>query len=101
MWKRGKKEKRGNRRAHAHRKSRRAKAGYKNKGTGTFSVFFKAQDVDRVYSGLEKCVEQFSKSEKRRSLHDRLEDAKRESQARNQIEKNSPEKEVGRGKEER
>ena len=73
----------------------------KNKGTGTFSVFFKAQDVDRVYSGLEKCVEQFSKSEKRRSLHDRLEDAKRESQARNQIEKNSPEKEVGRGKEER
>lgn len=37
----------------------------KNRETGNYIVFFKGQDVDRVYVGLQKCVQDFEKNRKK------------------------------------
>lgn len=37
----------------------------KDTETQNYTVFFKGQDVDRVYKGLQKCVENFQKGSKK------------------------------------
>ena len=49
---------------------------------GPYQVYFKAQDVDRVYLGLQKCLESFAGSKERKPIREIIEAATREARAR-------------------
>lgn len=72
----------------------------KDKETGEFNVFFKAQDVDRVYKGLEKVVKDFDKTKK--PVKETVEQAKQKAEERT-ANREAPDKKrsVDRGHDER
>lgn len=53
----------------------------KDRTTGEYSVFFKAQDIDRVYNGLEKCIKGFvaEKVKERKPIKEAMENAKKKA----------------------
>ena len=51
---------------------------------GVYKVFFKGQDVDRVYAALEKCVKDYESYNRRRPVKETLQDAKEEAEKRSQ-----------------
>lgn len=51
---------------------------------GVYKVFFKGQDVDRVYAALEKCVKDYESYNRRRPVKETLQDAKEEAEKRAQ-----------------
>lgn len=69
--------------------------------TKKYTVFFKGQDVERVYSGLEKCVANFDRTSKK-PMKEVMEKAEQKAEERNANRK-PPEHEqsVDRGKETR
>ncbi len=72
----------------------------KNRDNGNYLVFFKAQDVDRVYNGLHKCVQNFNKTQKKQ-IKEVMKEAKQKSEEKNKQNNLSHEHKVERGKEER
>lgn len=73
----------------------------KDTETQNYTVFFKGQDVDRVYKGLQKCVENFQKGSKK-PIKEVMKEAEEKAAQRN-AERTSPEHEhsADRGKEAR
>lgn len=53
----------------------------KDRASGNYSVFFKSQDVDRVYAGLAKCVEQMD-GKSRRPMKEVMQEAEQRAAAR-------------------
>lgn len=56
---------------------------YKEKGTNTYRLFFKAQDIDRIHLAMEQCVSDFEKSKGRQPMDKQLDAAAKEAQERN------------------
>lgn len=54
----------------------------RDKTTQQYTVFFKSQDVERVYSGLEKCVAGFDRTVKKKPVKEVFKEAEKESQRR-------------------
>ncbi len=73
----------------------------KDRELGNYTVFFKGQDVDRVYTGLKKCVQDFDKGQKK-PIKEVMQEARQRAEKRN-AERKSPEHEyrADRGKDER
>lgn len=73
----------------------------KDRETANYTVFFKGQDVDRVYSGLQKCVQNFDRAQKK-PIREVMQEAEQRANKRN-AERSSPEHEhkAERGKEAR
>ena len=73
----------------------------KDTETQNYTVFFKGQDVDRVYKGLQKCVENFQKGSKK-PIKEVMKEAEEKAAQRN-AERTPPEHEhsADRGKEAR
>lgn len=71
----------------------------KDTETQNYTVFFKGQDVDRVYKGLQKCVENFQKGSKK-PIKEVMKEAEEKAAQRN-AERTPPEHEhsADRGKE--
>lgn len=73
----------------------------KDTETQNYTVFFKGQDVDRVYKGLQKCVENFQKGSKK-PIKEVMKEAEEKAAQRN-AKRTPPEHEhsADRGKEAR
>lgn len=73
----------------------------KDRTSGNHTVFFKGQDIDRVYAGLQKCVQDFSKG--KRPIKEVMRDAEEKAAQRAADRQKAPEKErsADRGCEER
>lgn len=73
----------------------------KDRESGNHTVFFKGQDVERVYSGLQKCVQNFDKA-KKKPIKEIMQEAEQRANQRN-AERKSPEHEhkAERGKDTR
>lgn len=50
---------------------------------GTFQLYFKAQDIDRVHQGMENCVKNFDRTAGRKPMEEQLGSAVREARERN------------------
>lgn len=70
--------------------------------SGNYTVFFKGQDVDRVYTGLQKCVQDFDKG-KKRPIKEVMRDAEEKAAQRASERQKVPDKEksADRGHDER
>lgn len=50
----------------------------REKGSSNYHVYFKSQDVDRIYTALERCVASFDKTTvKKRPIREQLENARK------------------------
>lgn len=69
--------------------------------SGNYTVFFKGQDIDRVYAGLQKCVQDFNKG--KRPIKEVMRDAEEKAAQRAASRQKAPEKEksADRGHDER
>lgn len=69
--------------------------------SGNHTVFFKGQDIDRVYAGLQKCVQDFNKG--KRPIKEVMRDAEEKAAQRAASRQKAPEKEksADRGHDER
>ncbi len=69
--------------------------------SGKHTVFFKGQDIDRVYAGLQKCVQDFNKG--KRPIKEVMRDAEEKAAQREASRQKAPEKEksADRGHDER
>lgn len=69
--------------------------------SGNHTVFFKGQDIDRVYAGLQKCVQDFNKG--KRPIKEVMRDAEEKAEQRAASRQKAPEKEksADRGHDER
>ena len=67
----------------------------RDRSTGVYSVFFKSQDIDRVYAGLTKCVEQM---DSRRSMKEVMREAEQRAAARQAERHNASERDRERGR---
>jgi len=69
--------------------------------SGNHTVFFKGQDIDRVYAGLQKCVQDFNKG--KRPIKAVMRDAEEKAAQRAASRQKAPEKEksADRGHDER
>lgn len=71
----------------------------RDRNTGVYSVFFKSQDIDRVYAGLTRCVEQMDTS--RRPMKEVMREAEQRAAARQAERNNSSERDRERVEERR
>jgi hypothetical protein len=53
-----------------------------DKETGVFQVYFKSQDVERIYAGLERCVANYANNRDKKPMKQRAQEAQRESETR-------------------
>lgn len=73
----------------------------KDRTSGNYTVFFKGQDVERVYAGLQKCVQNFDKGKK--PIKEVMRDAEERATQRAAERQKAPDKEksADRGHDER
>lgn len=73
----------------------------KDRTSGNYTVFFKGQDVERVYAGLQKCVQNFDKGKK--PIKEVMRDAEARATQRAAERQKAPDKEksADRGHDER
>ena len=65
----------------------------KDKVTGEYSVFFKGQDIDRVYTGLEKTLQTaLDRMDAKKPIKEVMEQAKQKSAERAEQQQQKPEK---------
>jgi len=74
----------------------------KDRNNEKFIVFFKEQDVDRIYQGLENCIKGFDRTIAKKPIKDVLKQAEKQSAEREaKNKKTEKEHTAERGKEER
>ena len=73
---------------------------FKERNSENHTVYFKGQDVDRVYQGLSNCIKNFDKESLKKPVKEKLKDAEqRSAQRESERPKQKEERSADRGKE--